>query len=173
MGVDQNNNKNLSSLPPLWIMGVEIWKFPGTSHCLQLIAGESKVSLAWGLFPVPHFPPQHFPCAKRWGFVTLCCLYTPYPAPRINSIKFIKQLGLGEQFQKKPQWKSSQLFEQIHSSWVHAPSAWASHTDPSMAGQRQKKFWKGECWGRIRSHMQILSLSEGLCKQETLPSHVS
>lgn len=100
MGVDQNNNKNLSSLPPLWIMGVEIWKFPGTSHCLQLIAGESKVSLAWGLFPVPHFPPQHFPCAKRWGFVTLCCLYTPYPAPRINSIKFIKQLGLGEQFQK-------------------------------------------------------------------------
>lgn len=73
---------------------------------LQLIAQESKVSLAWGLFPAPHFPPQHFPCAKRWGFVTLCCLYTPYPqlaqhlVARINSIKFIKQLELGEQCQK-------------------------------------------------------------------------
>lgn len=43
---------------------------------------------------------------------------------------------------KNSQWKSSQLFKQIHSSWVCAPSASTSHMDPSMGGQRQKKFFE-------------------------------
>lgn len=140
-GADQNdNNKNPV---PYHLSGLWELKFKNfQEHHLgfQLLAEESEISLARGFFPAPHFPPQHIPCARRWGFVTLCCLYTLHPVARINSIKFIKQLGLGEQFQIKPQWKSSELLKQIHPRWVCAPRALVSHMDSShMGGQRQKR----------------------------------